>query len=294
MNLQRTLHGIRSLEIQGAEQVATAALLVIKETMNKSKANTQQAVLKDAERIRQKLVNTRSTEPELRNYLNIIMRFMRSYNKKNLKAATQKKIMEVLKEKELRHQKIVAHGVKLLKRNMVIYTHCHSSTVNDILKAAKRKRIRVRNTETRPLFQGRCTAKELVKAKIPVTHFVDSAMVEAVKKANIILIGADAVTKDGVYNKIGSELLGLLADHFHIPLYVCASQMKFDLNKEKIEQRSPTEIWDNAPNGITIHNPAFELIHFKHVKRIVCEEGVLKPKEFMRQARRLSNTKRNS
>lgn len=286
MNLQRTLHRISSLEIQGAEQVATAALLALKEIMKKSKAKTRQAVLKDAEHARQQLVKTRPTEPELRNYLNGIMYFMREYRGKDLKAATEKRIREVLKEKEQRHQKIVAQGVKLLKKNMVVYTHCHSSTVNDILKIAKIKKIQVRNTETRPLFQGRLTAKELVKAKIPVTHFVDSAMVAAVKKADIILIGADAVTKDGVYNKIGSELLALLADHFHIPLYVCASLMKFDPKKEKIEQRSPKEVWNSAPNGITIHNPAFELIHFKHIKGIMCEDGILKPQAFIHHARK--------
>lgn len=287
MTLQQILRAIHSLEIQGAEEVATAGLLALDAVLEKSKAKTTQGLIRDVERAQQQLVRTRSTEPEMRNYLNNILRFMRHYKGANLKHATQNKIAETLAEKRRQKKKIIAYGVKLLKKNSAVYTHCHSSTVNDILKAARKKKIYVHNTETRPLFQGRKTAKELAKAGIPVTHFVDSAMVSAVKNADIILIGADAVTHDGVYNKIGSELVGLLATHFHIPLYVCTSLLKFDAKKETIEQRPPAEVWDHPPKKIKVHNPAFEIIHFTHVKGMVCEEGILTPKKFLSYAKRL-------
>jgi len=46
----------------------------------------------------------------------------------------------------------------------------------------QRKKFEVYNTETRPLFQGRKTAKELKGAGIKVTMFIDSAMDIALSK----------------------------------------------------------------------------------------------------------------
>jgi len=119
-----------------------------------------------------------------------------------------------------------------------------------------------------------------------VHHYVDAAMIKAIEQADLILIGADAITSEGVYNKIGSELLALLAKHFHKSLYICASLYKYDPHKEKIEQREGKEIWEHAPQGVTLHNPAYEKIHFKHIKRIICEQGIVKPKRFLKLAKK--------
>src|SRR3989339_1041 len=153
------------------------------------------------------------------------------------------------------------------------------------LAKVKQKKIIVYNTETRPLLQGRKTATELAKAHIPVHHYVDASMCNAIKEADFILIGADAITSEGVYNKIGSELLAILANHYHKPLYICASLYKYDAHKESIEERSPKEIWTTTEKNIFMHNPAFEKIHFKHIKGIICEQGILKPKEFLKKAK---------
>jgi len=75
---------------------------------------------------------------------------------------------------------------------------------------------------TRPLYQGRKTSKELRRAGIKVTMFVDSAALIAMedsrgKKANLIFLGADAITKKGVINKVGSGMYAELAKLHKIP-----------------------------------------------------------------------------
>ena len=288
MTLAKTCKDIQTLKIQGANKVATAAIKAIKEVVTKSRSKTKYSIIRDVELAKKKLFNTRPTEPELRNYLNHISRYMRYYRGNNIKRDTVKEINKLLRENKNRREKIILNGSKLLHRELTIFTHCRSTTVTSILKkAAKKNKIVVVNTETRPLFQGRITAKELAKEKIKVIHHVDSAMAEAMENADAVLLGADAVTKDNYYNKVGSLSVALMAKHYHIPLYVCTTLWGFERGKVKIEERSGKEIWKNAPKEIKIHNPAFDKIPLKFVHAFVCEEGVISPKKFVKKARKV-------
>jgi ribose 1,5-bisphosphate isomerase len=102
-----------------------------------------------------------------------------------------KRIKLVTKHFDTSLKKIASIGARKIKNGMIVYTHCHSSTVTAILKEAKAqgKRFEVHNTETRPKYQGRITAAEIAKAGIPVTHYVDSAAKIALEKADIMMIG---------------------------------------------------------------------------------------------------------
>jgi translation initiation factor 2B subunit (eIF-2B alpha/beta/delta family) len=150
-----------------------------------------------------------------------------------------------------------------------------------------KKKFQVYNTETRPLFQGRKTARELKKAGINVTMFVDSALGVALsheqktKKVNKIFIGADAILKDGVYNKIGSEVIAQIAKNQKIPVYVVADSWKYSSHEVSSEQRDEDEVWEKAPKNLKIENPAFEFIEKKYIKGIISELGVLGHTEFI-------------
>lgn len=288
MELKKTCDAIRSLKIQGAENISTAALEALYDVVRKSRKDSKIHILLDLEHAKTVLVQTRPTEPEMRNYIGYIIRFTNNLSNKKIKNILLKKIISTLNEKKENKLKIIKHGESLIKNNSIIYTHCHSGTVTSIIKLAnKKKKIEVHNTETRPLYQGRITAKELSHSHIKLRHFVDSAVIEAMKDANIVLIGADAITFNGVYNKIGSEMISFVADKLNKPLYICTSLWKFDKHLEVIEERNCNEVWPNHPNNIQIHNPAFEKIPFSLIKGIICEEGILRPKKFLKKARKL-------
>ncbi len=283
MNLIKTIQAIKTLKIQGAENVSTKALESIKDHIKNFKPSSNLELFLELEHSKSLLINTRPTEPELRNYLHAIQ----VITKKDSKATKQeiiKKISQLLNQKSKSKKKIIQNGKKLIQKNSIIYTHCHSSTVTSILIAMRRNIKEVHNTETRPLFQGRITAKELAKANIKVVDYIDSQMLDAMKDANVILIGADAITKDGLYNKVGSEEIAMLARDKKIPLYSCASLWKFDFQEEKIEARSGQEVWAHHPKNIKIENLAFDLVPLKLIKGIVCEKGILKPKDFIKEA----------
>jgi ribose 1,5-bisphosphate isomerase len=163
-----------------------------------------------------------------------------------------------------------------------------------ILKRAKqnKRNFEVHNTETRPLYQGRKTAKECSKMGIPVKIYVDSAARYALKKVDLMLIGADAITSEGkIINKIGSEMFAEIANKFDIPVYVCTDSWKFDAAtvygyEEEIETRRTSEVWRRQPKGIKIDNHAFEKVDTDLVTGIISELGIYKPEIFVEEIRR--------
>ena len=291
MSIEQTYKDIKSLKIQGASNISDSAIKEIKILVKNSTAKKPHLLTEEIESSIERLKSARPTEPETENYLNYINYFSKrvvTQKISELKKEIIKEINNIEEQKEKSTLLIIKNAQKLIKGNQKIFTHCHSTTVMEILKFAHRsKNIRVNNTETRPLFQGRITAKELSEAKIPVEHYTDTAARIAIKGSDIILIGADSIIHNKVYNKIGSEMISIIAKNEKVPVYICASLMKFTNHREEVENRHPNEVWKDAPKGIHINNPAFEKINFKYIKGIICEKGILKPKQFVKEARKM-------
>jgi len=269
MTYSEILHGIKSLKIQGAQNIAMKAIEAF--GMKIREGSSDKELLKSQKEI----FALRSTEPALRNGIRFCM-----MNKGKFKDVSK----EALKYFEESKKKIAQIGAKKIKDGMIIFTHCHASTVEAILIQAKKegKKFEVYNTETRPKFQGRITAENLAKAGIKVTHMVDSAGRSMIRKCDLFLFGCDAITSEGfVINKIGTESLVDAALEAHIPAYSCTTAWKFDTDTikgipEEIEQRDPKEIWENPPKNVKIYNPAFEIVNPDKFTGLITELGVFK------------------
>ena len=107
------LEDIKSIRIQGAENVA--------------KAGIKAFLIKSDKKSVKKILDTRPTEPLMQNAIKFLI-------KSNNPRRDSIKFLNNLKKS---HQIAVKKGSILIKNNMNIYTHCHSSTVIDILKYAK-------------------------------------------------------------------------------------------------------------------------------------------------------------
>jgi ribose 1,5-bisphosphate isomerase len=112
---------------------------------------------------------------------------------------------------------------------------------------------------------------------------VDSAVRSFVNKADLVLVGADAITSEGnVINKIGTSQIALASNEARVPFYVVTELLKFDPQTihgdyESIEQRDTSEVWPNAPEGLIIKNPAFDVTKRNYIHGLICEEGVISP-----------------
>jgi ribose 1,5-bisphosphate isomerase len=197
--------------------------------------------------------------------------------------------IQFLADLEASRERTAEIGAKRILDGSVVFTHCHSSTVTRLLAKAKSDGInfKVICTETRPAFQGRITAKELVDLSIDTTFIVDSAARTFMGNVDVVMVGADAITSEGnVVNKIGSSGIAVLADEARVPFYVVSELLKFDPETlkgeyEKIEQRNPTEVWSEAPQKLTVRNPAFDVTPNRYIHGIVCEEGIIAPQSIV-------------
>jgi len=259
---------IKNIKIQGARNIAKKALYAYSLIPTKASKN--------------KLLSLRPTEPMMENVLGM---------------AEKTSPKEITKHFDEAQDKINKEVFRIIKNKDVIFTHCHSTNVTNALIYAKKKgkKFEVYNTETRPLFQGRKTARELRKAGIKVTMFIDSALGVALskeqgtKKADKVFLGADALLKKGIINKIGSELVAQVARNNKIPFYIVADSWKFTKQKVPREQRKLTEVWDTAPKNIKVKNPAFEFVPKKYIKAIISELGTLSYGEFIAKRQKLKD-----
>ena len=294
MLYEKILKDIKSLKVQGANEVAFKSLDALENFVKNYNAKTTIFFIKKLNSIVDKLKKARPTESFQTNVLNYCIKNLKMKEKDNIIEEVLSRIKRIrakLKEDELR---IIELGAKKIRNGMIVFTHCHSSTVVNILKLAKKqgKKFIVHNTETRPLYQGRITAKELADAGIKVVHFVDSAARVALKDADLFLFGADSITNNGfVYNKIGTEMFCEIAEEFDVPCYSCTHSWKFDTNSEfgfdtKIEERFAKEVWNIKNKNIKIHNYAFEKVSPRLVTGIISELGIYKPYAFIDEVRK--------
>ncbi|MBN2330748.1 MAG: hypothetical protein JXC85_02935 [Candidatus Aenigmarchaeota archaeon] len=259
---------IKKVEIQGAENVAKAAVRAL--------------MLRNDARSIKKLISLRPTEPCMRNAIGFVKPDPKKLGPVALKHFTDS------------DKKIGEYGAKKIDDGMTVFTHCHSSNVMDVLRRAKLdgKRYEVYCTETRPLLQGRKTAKELKRLGIPVTMFVDSGARIALKDSDLFLFGADAITSEcKVVNKIGTEMMAEIANKYDTGCYCCTDSWKYDAttvfgNKEPIEIRDPKEVWPGAPAGVKIMNLAFERVDPDLITAIISELGVFPPEVFIQEVRK--------
>lgn len=256
---------IKSIKIQGARNIAKKALYAYN-------INSTKSAIK-------KLKSLRPTEPMLINVLTMI--------------ENGKKYSEIVKHFDVAQDEINKQVYGYIKNGDVIMTICHSTNVTNALIYSWKmgRRFEVYTLETRPLFQGRKTARELSSAKIPTTAFVDSAMGVAmnkeqeIKNATKIFIGADALLKKGVVNKIGSGILAQIAKNEKVPFYIIADSWKYSPKSIELEMRDFHEVWDKIPKNhhIKVKNPAFELIKKKLISGIFTEIGFMKYNTFIKQ-----------
>ena len=191
------------------------------------------------------------------------------------------------------------HGSTLLPDTCTVLTHCNAGalacsswgTALGVIRSAVRegKNIKVISCETRPLLQGaRLTAWELARDGIDVTTITDSMAAHFMRAGAIdaVIVGADRITGDAVFNKIGTYMHAVCARHHHIPFYVAAPLSTFDWVKTErdviIEERGREEVTTMGnriyvPDGAHVRNPAFDATPMDLVTAIVTERGIVRP-----------------
>ncbi|HJJ48718.1 MAG TPA: S-methyl-5-thioribose-1-phosphate isomerase [Methanocorpusculum sp.] len=191
------------------------------------------------------------------------------------------------------------NGARLMPQIGHVLTHCNAGalacstwgTALGVIRSAVKsgKKISVYSCETRPLLQGsRLTAFELSRDNIPVTTIIDSEAAYLMQQGKIdcVIVGADRITKDAVFNKIGTYMHAVCAKHHNIPFYVAAPVSTFDFEKSAadviVEERGREEVAEmfgktTVPEKVPVLNYAFDATPLELVTAIITEKGVLYP-----------------
>ncbi len=296
-SVEVTAEKIRRIEVQGARNVAIAAIKAFQTLAEQTKAETKPQLLSELKDAQILFSSARETEPLMRNAMRYIINQTQNAETEKIGALREVVIANAdlfLKDLAASSQSAAEIGAKRIGDGSVVFTHCHSSTVTRMLAKAKADGtdFRVICTETRPAYQGRITAKELVGLGIDTTFIVDSAARTFMGEVDVAFVGADAITSEGnVVNKIGTSGIAVLASEARVPFYVVSELLKFDPETlsggcEKIEQRNPKEVWAEAPPKLTVRNPAFDVTPNRYIHGIICEEGIIPPQTVLEVMRK--------
>ncbi len=292
-----TAKRIKELQVQGARNVAIAAVKAIQTQAEQTKAKNKAAFLTELREAKNIFVASRETEPLMRNAIRRIYTKAQEADTEEVAELSQlvfSTANHFLTELDASRERTAEIGAKRIRDGMVIFTHCHSSTVTLMITKARNqgKNFKVICTETRPAFQGRITAKELADLGIESTFIVDSAARTFMTDVDLVVVGADAITSEGnIVNKIGTSAIAVLAHEARKPFYAVSELLKFDPETlggefEKIEQRSPVEVWNEAPPKLSVCNPAFDVTPNRYIHGLICEEGIIAPQAIVEVMRR--------
>jgi methylthioribose-1-phosphate isomerase len=303
-SVDQMAEAIKVLRVRGAPLLGAAASFGIALAAYHSNATSREKLLVELENAGSVIKRQRPTA------VNLFWGVDRVLNKAKAVKGTvedvQKAVIfeaqQVADEDASQNREIGKHGSILIKDGDTILTHCNAGelatveygTALGVIRAAweEGKKIKVIADETRPLLQGaRLTAYELKRDGIPVTLITDNMAGYVMSKGlvNLVIVGADRIVQDAVFNKIGTYSVAVLAHEHKIPFYVAAPKSTFDLTQKatniEVEERNPQEVThigrvQIAPKGIEVMNPAFDATPLKYVNAIITESRIIYNKDF--------------
>jgi methylthioribose-1-phosphate isomerase len=298
--LSSLCEAIISLRIRGAPALGAAGGFGLALAAFLSESKNLETIIKDLEIAGNALKLTRPTAVNLGWGVDRVLRAVSDApDVRGVRDIALQEALDIAEEDVATNKLIGEHGAKLLKDGDTVLTHCNAGrlacvdwgTALGVVRTAisEGKEIKVIACETRPQNQGsRITAWELMQDKIPVTLIADSMAGWAMRQGLVdsVLVGADRVTQDVIFNKIGTYTHSVLAKEHEIPFYVSAPVSTFDFNgwegSVKVEIRNPDELRffgseQLAPKAVEVLNPAFDATPMENVTAVITEKGVFYP-----------------
>lgn len=291
---------IKSLRVRGAPALGAAGAFGIALAAELSSADDMDSLTRDLKVAAKTIKATRPTAVNLAWGVDrTINAISDAYDVDGIKDIVLAEAKNIADEDVETNRKLGKHGAKLLEDGDTVMTHCNAGrlacvdwgTALGVIRSAIEagKQINVIACETRPLNQGgRITTWELMQDKIPVTLISDSMSGHVMSKGMVdrVIVGADRITGDAVFNKIGTYTHSVLAKEHEIPFYVAAPISTFDPDNWEdtvtIEQRDADELRffkdvQIAPADVKVYNPAFDATPMENVTAVITEKGVFHP-----------------
>ncbi len=176
--------------------------------------------------------------------------------------------------------RIAEEALSLLSDGCTVLTHSRSSTVLAVLLLARDRGLEfeVVCTESRPLYEGRNVAEALSEAGVHTTLVTDASMSHVVPRVDLVMVGADSLSGEGLVNKMGTYGVALAARAHGVSFYALCGTEKLlpeGCPYFEIQARDPEEVWPGSPQAVEVLNYYFEVTPLEYLSGLVTEKGVL-------------------
>ena len=194
---------------------------------------------------------------------------------------------EFLEAMEQNGARVAEVAAALIEDGMTVMTHSFSSTVLAAFREAHQagRRFTVICPESRPVCEGIALAASLGMSGIGASVITDAAAYRLLPTAQLVAVGADAISLRGFSNKTGTALIALAARELGVPFYVLCSSDKFlpaSYSPPPEEPKDPAEILDRQLPHVSAVNYYFDLTPLSCISGVVTENGTVSPEELKR------------
>mmetsp|Transcript_6201 Transcript_6201/g.13519 ORF Transcript_6201/g.13519 Transcript_6201/m.13519 type:complete len:327 (+) Transcript_6201:160-1140(+) len=285
----KEFHGVLAKSSDAA--VAVAAIKALTAVIRSSNAQTMMGLGKELEEAAQALQRVNPTAISLKAGCELFLRYTTRTSALELSdiATAKARLIErgnTFADTSLRARNTIAElGSRFIRNNAVVLTHGYSRVVLSMLARAMSAGIHfsVIVTEGRPDAKGIETARALDNLQIPVTLVLDSAVGYVMERADMVLVGAEAVVENGgIVNKLGTYQMAVCAKACNRPFYVAAESYKFArlyplTQKDLPEEKKPSDLGPLLPHRVMIDNPSRDYTPPTYISLLVTDLGVLTP-----------------
>jgi methylthioribose-1-phosphate isomerase len=254
--IEPLLEAIRALRVRGAPALGAAGGFGVALAAVNSSAGSMEELINELISAGDTIKGTRPTAVNLAWGVDRVLKDARdAYDTDSIRKIVVHEAKAIADEDVELNKRLGAYGAELLKDGDTVMTHCNAGrmacvdwgTALGVIRSAVEmgKEIKVIACETRPLNQGsRITAWELMEDKIPVTLITDSMSGHVMRKGIVdsVIVGADRITQDAVFNKIGTYTHSIVANEHDVPFYVAAPVSTFERMEVEIELQDGDEL----------------------------------------------------
>lgn len=186
-------------------------------------------------------------------------------------------------------EKVTEYAVELAKDMEKIFVFDYSSTVEKFLVhlAKTEKKYTIYIAESRSIDGGFPFVIPCQKAGHAIKYIPDVSVMYYLRECDAVFMGAETFFSDGTgFNTIGSDIVGLVCNHYNIPLYFLTPFIKLDIRpvfgykktlgindlKEKLTKNWDPEIDTKQINFLT---PELVGVEAKYIRGYVTEKGII-------------------
>jgi len=257
--LAGVLHGVGEVSgdrVHGANFLGRQALQLLSAAAQASDAKDTDALFYHLLLVFLKL---RRAQPAMANVWNLTGKLLQAVDRERATVASVDQLKTRVKELGQRIGEEAAtasedasrNTAQILPQDGVVVTHSYSSTVLRSLELGFKsgKVSQVFATESYPGMEGKQLAKDLITLGIPVRLVADSVIHSIIPGANLVLVGADSVLKDGsLIHKTGTGNIAITAKKYGIPFCSSCETAKFSARNFLGERPTfPADVFDLTP-----------------------------------------------